>query len=123
MGMPQWLAHLDHAFPPFRLERLFRETQDLPFPRLVPRCSAGYVREMLLEISQAPDQYIERKGVEAVVRGHVQGDIRNYTTELHKVMTLELLHRLFLDNPQTGDSGGHRLVEPCRMESPYSYSA
>jgi hypothetical protein len=32
-----------------------------------------------------------------VVRSHLKGD-RNYTTEIHKVLTLELLHRLFLDS-------------------------
>ena len=31
-----------------------------------------------------------------MVRGHLKGD-RNYTFEIHKVLTLELLHRLFLD--------------------------
>jgi hypothetical protein len=30
------------------------------------------------------------------VESHLRGD-RNYTTEIHKVLTLELLHRLFLD--------------------------
>ncbi len=41
--------------------------------------------------------YIERKRLEDVVRGHLKGD-RNYTTEIHKVLTLELVHRLFLDS-------------------------
>jgi hypothetical protein len=31
-----------------------------------------------------------------MVRGHLKGD-RNYTTEIHKVLTLELMHRLFVD--------------------------
>jgi hypothetical protein len=35
--------------------------------------------------------------LEAIVRGHVKGD-RNYTAAIHKVLTLELLHRLFLDS-------------------------
>jgi hypothetical protein len=30
------------------------------------------------------------------VKGHLKGE-RNYTTEIHKVLTLELVHRLFLD--------------------------
>jgi hypothetical protein len=28
--------------------------------------------------------------------GHLKGD-RNYTTDIHKLLSLELLHRLFLD--------------------------
>jgi hypothetical protein len=31
-----------------------------------------------------------------VVQGHLKGD-RNYTTEIHNVLSLELLHRLFID--------------------------
>ena len=40
--------------------------------------------------------YIERKGVEAIVRGHLGGG-QNHTTAIHKLLTLELLHRQFLD--------------------------
>jgi hypothetical protein len=32
-----------------------------------------------------------------VVQGHLKGD-RNYTTEIHKLLTLELVHRCFLDS-------------------------
>ena len=35
--------------------------------------------------------------MEAVVQGHLKGD-RNYTNEIHKLLTLELVHRLFLDD-------------------------
>jgi asparagine synthase (glutamine-hydrolysing) len=40
--------------------------------------------------------FLERTGLEAIVLGHLKGD-RNYTTEIHKVLTLELLHRVFID--------------------------
>lgn len=123
MGMPQWLAQLDHAFLPFRLERLFLgRHKPFHFRVWYRDALAEYLQEMLLDERSLSRPYIERKGLETVVGGHTKGNC-NYTTELHKVLTLELVHRLFLDNPQTGDSGGHRLVEPCRMESPYSYSA
>jgi asparagine synthase (glutamine-hydrolysing) len=39
---------------------------------------------------------LERKGVEAIVKGHLNGN-RNYTTEIHRLLSLELLHRLFVD--------------------------
>ena len=39
MGMPQWLARLDHAFSPLPPRApLPGKTQALPFPRLVPGC-------------------------------------------------------------------------------------
>ena len=50
---------------------------------------------MLLDPRTLSRPYLERKGVEAVVHGHLKGD-RNYTTAIHRLLTLELLHRLFL---------------------------
>jgi len=52
---------------------------------------------MLLDSRAISRPYLERTGLEAVVRGHLKGD-RNYTTEIHKVLTLELVHRLFLES-------------------------
>src|SRR5665213_265709 len=99
MGMPQWIARVDHALSPLHLERLFVGRHKIFHFRTWYRDAFGdYVREMLLDTRSLSRPYIERKGVEAVVRGHLQGD-RNYTTELHKLLTLEVLHRLFLDNP------------------------
>jgi asparagine synthase (glutamine-hydrolysing) len=51
---------------------------------------------MLLDPRTLSRPYLERNGIETMVRGHLKGD-RNYTTEIHKALTLELLHRLFLD--------------------------
>jgi hypothetical protein len=56
---------------------------------------------MLLDPRSLSRPYIEAKGLQTIVRGHLVGH-RNYTTELHKLLTLELLHRLFLDNPESG---------------------
>ena len=102
MGMPQWLARLDHALSPLRLERMFLGRHKVFHFRVWYRDAlAGYVQEMLLDQRSLSRPYIERKSVAAVVQGHLKGD-RNYTTELHKLLTLELLHRLFLDNPERG---------------------
>ena len=51
---------------------------------------------MLLDPRTLSQPYPERNRLEAVVRSHLKGN-RNYTSEIHKVLTLELLHRLFLD--------------------------
>jgi asparagine synthase (glutamine-hydrolysing) len=51
---------------------------------------------MLLDSRTLVRPYLERKGVEAIVQGHLKGN-RNYATEIHKLLSLELLHRLFLD--------------------------
>ena len=110
MGMPQWLARLDHAFSPLRLERIFLGRHKIFHFRAWYRDAlAGYVREMLLDPRSLARPYIDRKGLEAVVRGHHRGN-RNYTTEIHKVLTLEIVHRLFLDNPERGGFGEHPRV-------------
>jgi len=104
MGMPQWLARFDHALSPLRFEHLFLgRHKPFHFRVWYRDALARYVREMLLDPRALSRPYIERTGLEAVVRGHLQGN-RNYTTELHKVLTLELFHRLFLDNPERGGS-------------------
>lgn len=98
MGMPQWLARLDHAFSPLRLERIVLGRHKIFHFRTWYRDAlAGYVREMLLDPRSLSRPYIDRRGLEVVVQGHLKGD-RNYTTEIHKVLTLEIVHRLFLDN-------------------------
>ncbi len=96
-GMPQWLAQLDHLFSPLHLERFFLGKHRLLHFRVWYRDAlSSYVRQMLLDDRALSRPYLDRKGLEAVVRGHLKGD-RNYTVEIHKVLTLELLHRLFFD--------------------------
>jgi asparagine synthase (glutamine-hydrolysing) len=100
MGMPQWLARFDYAFSPFRLESLFLgRHKPFHFRVWYRDVLAGYVQEMLLDPLTFSRPYIERKMLEAIVQGHVKGN-RNYTTELHKLLTLEIIHRSFLDNSE-----------------------
>jgi len=96
-GMPQWLAQIDHAFSRLHLERLFLGRHKLLHYRLwFSNALSGYVREILLDPRALSRPYVERKALETVVRGHVNGN-RNYTSEIHKLISLELVHRLFLD--------------------------
>jgi asparagine synthase (glutamine-hydrolysing) len=106
MGMPQWVARVDHLLPPLRLERLFLGRHKIFHFRIWYRdVLAGYVRDMLLDSRSLSRPYIERKRLEAIVRGHLHGD-RNYTNEIHKLLTMEIIHRLFLDKPERGDFDG-----------------
>jgi len=96
-GMPQWLARIDHLFSPLHLEKRFLGRHKFYHFRVWYRDAlSGYVRDMLLDSKTLSRPYLERKGVEAAVLGHLKGN-RNYTTEIHKLLSLELLHRLFLD--------------------------
>jgi len=96
-GMPQWVARIDHRCSPFHLERLFLGRHKFAHYRVWYRdVLSAYVREMLLDTRTLSRPYLEKKKVETVVSGHLKGD-RNYTLEIHKLLTLELLQRLFLE--------------------------
>ena len=96
-GMPQWLTRMDHVFSPMRFERLFLGRHKLLHFRVWYRDAlAKYVREMLLDSRTLSRPYLQRKSVEEMVNAHTKG-VRNHTTSIHKMLTLELLHRLFFD--------------------------
>ena len=96
-GMPQSVARIDHLLTPLHLERLFLGRHKFCHYRIwYRRQLAGYVREMLLDSRTLGRPYLQRKQVEGVVQRHLRGD-RNYTLEIHRLLTLELIHRLFVD--------------------------
>ncbi|HTQ85367.1 MAG TPA: hypothetical protein VMI93_04080, partial [Candidatus Solibacter sp.] len=102
LGMPQWVARLDHVFSALHLERIFLGRHKVFHFRIWYReALAGYVREALLDPRSLSRPYVNRKRLEAVVQGHLGGDC-NYTAEIHKLLTLELIHRLFLDPTPAG---------------------
>ena len=95
--MPQWMARIDRVFARLHPERLFLGRHKFCHFRVWYRDSlASYVREILLDPRALARPYLEPRGVEAIVAGHLKGH-RNYTREIHKLLTLELLHRRFFD--------------------------
>jgi asparagine synthase (glutamine-hydrolysing) len=96
-GMPQLVARIDQVLSPFHLERLFLGRHKYYHFRLWYRdVLAAYVREMLLDSRSLARPYIERRALEKIVREHLRG-ASNHTAEIHKALSLELLHRLFVD--------------------------
>lgn len=97
-GMPQSMARIDHALSGLHLERLFLGRHKFYHFRVWYRDAlAEYVREMLLDSRTLSRPYLQRDTLEKLVKGHLKGD-RNYTTAIHKVLTLEHMHRLFIDS-------------------------
>jgi asparagine synthase (glutamine-hydrolysing) len=96
-GMPQWVAQVDHSLSALHLERLWMGRHKLFHFRWWYRTIlAKYVQEILLDSRTLARPYLERTGVEAIVKAHLKGN-RNYTTEIHRLLSLELLHRQFVD--------------------------
>jgi asparagine synthase (glutamine-hydrolysing) len=96
-GMPQWVAQVDHLFSPLRPERLFLGRHKFLHYRVWYRDAlAGYVRDMLLDPKTLSRPYLQPKTLERMVTSHLKGD-RNYTTTIHKMLTMELLHRQLFD--------------------------
>ena len=96
-GMPQWVAQMDHLFSPLHLERIWLGRHKLYHFRVWYRDRlANYVREMLLDPRSLARPYINPDAVRKIVNSHLKGN-RNYTTEIHRLISLELVHRVFLD--------------------------
>lgn len=99
-GMPQWLARIDHLFKPLHFERVWVGQHKVYHFRPWYRDQlAPYVREMLLDRRSLARPYLEPRAISNIVNGHLSGT-RNYTLEIHRLLTLELAHRLFVDSPQ-----------------------
>ena len=96
-GMPDWLAQLDNSLRLLHLEKLFLGRHKFYHFRYWYRNAlAPYVREILLDERSLSRPHIERRGLAALVAAHTSGRA-NYTLELHRLLSLELLHRALLD--------------------------
>ena len=96
-GMPQWVARVDHLLAPLHLERLWLGRHKLFHFRVWYRDQlADYVRDILFDRRSLARPYVVPERVRTIVKQHLKGD-HNYTTEIHRLIALELAHRLFLD--------------------------
>jgi asparagine synthase (glutamine-hydrolysing) len=97
-GMPQSVAQVDHMLSRLHLERMFLGRHKFAHYRVWYRDAlAHYVQDMLLDSRSLSRPYLEKNTAESIVKGHVKGD-RNYTSAIHKLLTLELINRLFIDS-------------------------
>jgi asparagine synthase (glutamine-hydrolysing) len=97
-GMPRWAARVDHLLLPLHPERLFLGRHKFYHFRVWYRDQlSAYIHEMLLDSRTLSRPYLQRVALEKMVREHTKG-IRNHTLGIHSVLTLELIHRLFIDS-------------------------
>jgi len=96
-GMPQWLARFDHCVSSLHLEKLFLGRHKFNHFRVWYRDAlSSYVRDILLDSRTLARPYLNGSAVQSVVNRHLKGD-QNFTTEIHQLLTLELIHRHFVD--------------------------
>ena len=96
-GMPQWLARLDHIFAPLRLEKLFLGRHKVAHFRVWYRDELSQcLKEMLLDSPARSRAYLRARSLERMLKDHMDG-YRNYTSEIHKILTLELIQRELIE--------------------------
>jgi asparagine synthase (glutamine-hydrolysing) len=96
-GNPRWVSQLDRALLGRRLEKTFVGIHKFAHFSLWYRKElSSYVREMLLDKRTLDRPYLQADAIEPMVRNHLNGSI-NSTPTIHKLISLEHIHRLFLD--------------------------
>jgi asparagine synthase (glutamine-hydrolysing) len=96
-GMPQWLTKLDHLLKPMHIERLFLGRHKFYHFRIWYRDRLfSYLKETLLDPRSLSRPYLDGKKLENMIINHISGQ-KNYTREIHRLLTTELTHRLFID--------------------------
>ena len=96
-GMPQWLARMDNMVAPLHLEKLFLGRHKFHHFRVYYRDHfAKFVREVLLDARTRSRPYLQGNRLEEMVKGHL-GGYRNYTLEIHKILSSELIQRQLIE--------------------------
>jgi asparagine synthase (glutamine-hydrolysing) len=91
--MPQWLCPLDHWLTHLHLEHVFLGWNKFYHFRIWYRDQlSSYVKEVLLDPSSLRRPHINKRVVERMINRHIKGD-RNYTTEIEKLLSIELIYR------------------------------
>ena len=96
-GMPHWLARLDSLFGQLHFEKLFLGRHKFYHFRFWYRHQLSeYIKEVLLDPHTASRPYLNERRLEEIVKSHIQGR-GNYTLEIHRVLTLELIQRQLIE--------------------------
>ncbi len=98
-GMPQWLAKVDRILAPLHLEKLFLGRHKYYHYRYWYRHQlAPFVKEMLLDPLTLSRPYLDGRNIARMVNAHVTGT-GNYTSEIHLLLTSELIQRTLIEQP------------------------
>jgi len=120
-GMRQWASKIDHMLSPLHPERLLLGRHKYYHFRTWYRDTlSNYIQEMLLDSRTLSRPFVERAALESMVNGHVKKG-ENHTGAIHKILSLELIHRLFLDSSSNeAVSSRNSLDESSETAAEYS---
>jgi asparagine synthase (glutamine-hydrolysing) len=95
-GMPNWLANVDRVLSPLHLERLILGRHKFHHFRVYYKNELSeYVSDMLIGGRVSSNSYVNKDRLNRIVEGHLSG-AGNYTWEMHKLLTMELIERKLL---------------------------
>jgi asparagine synthase (glutamine-hydrolysing) len=96
-GMPHWLAMSDNMLRQLHLERLFLGRHKFYHFRIWYRDDLSqYIKDVLLDPRTLARPYLNGRCLEQIVTNHIKG-YRNYTSEIHRVLTSELFQRTIIE--------------------------
>jgi len=95
-GMPHWLGPIDNLLAGRRSPLPFVGTHKIEHYRMWLRDAlSDYAQSVLCAPSAMSQAYLNGSSAADVVTAHRRGR-RNFSTEINRLMTLELVHRLFI---------------------------
>lgn len=96
-GMPDWMMKVNNAVSLAHPERMFLGWHRYLFYRLWFQSQlSGYVKEILLDKQTNQRPFWKKDYLEKIIARHLSG-IGNYTNEINRVLTIELIHRRIID--------------------------
>ena len=97
-GLPHWLSPLDPLIGSFAKFGLLGLHKFLPYRRWFRQEVATYISDVLNDAHTRRLPYWDSRFLRTVVTDHVRGR-KNYIREIHAVLTLEAVERLFMRSP------------------------
>ena len=110
--MPHRVAKIDNALSALRLERMFLGRHKFyHFRTWYRRPLAPYLRDTLLSPSAAVRNYFRGDALARMVEDHIRG-AANHTLDIHRALTVELIHRHLLEDNARAGRAAERSTEP-----------
>jgi asparagine synthase (glutamine-hydrolysing) len=96
--LPHWMTALDRIFSPIRPERFLAGRHQLGYYRLWFRDKfSEFVRDIMLDQRTLNRPFFNKNFIEKMVLSHTRGT-GNYTGEINKALTVELIHRQLIED-------------------------